>query len=71
MSIMYVEGDRIMLKIAENLVKTDREYQTLLWQCRMLEPEYLRIVASLPEKDREYLDRYITLCENWNIGIVI
>lgn len=52
-----------MLKIAKNLVKTDREYQTLLWQCRMLEPEYQRIMASLPEQDRALLDRYITLCE--------
>lgn len=45
------------------LVQTDAEYQKLLSECKQLEPEHLRIVASLPEKDRTLLDRYITLCE--------
>lgn len=45
------------------LVQTDAEYHKLLSECKQLEPEYLRIVASLPEKDRALLDRYITLCE--------
>ena len=52
-----------MLKIADDRVKTDQEYQRLLWECRGLEREYLRITEVLPEKDRELLDRYITLCE--------
>ena len=52
-----------MLKIAKDCLKTDQEYQGLLWECRMLEQEYLRIAAALPEQDRVLLDRYITLCE--------
>lgn len=45
------------------LVRHDAEYQKLLSECKKLEPEYQRIMASLPEKDRALLDRYITLCE--------
>ena len=52
-----------MLKIAKDCRKTDQKYQRLLWECQMLEQEYLRIAAALPEQDRVLLDRYITLCE--------
>lgn len=45
------------------LVGYDTEYQEVLSECKKLEPEYQRIMASLPEQDRVLLDRYITLCE--------
>jgi hypothetical protein len=38
-------------------------YQSLLEECRKLELEYLRILRKLPERDRDILERYISLCE--------
>ena len=45
------------------LTALDREYQTLLKECQVLEKEYLRIAAALSCEDRDILDRYITVCE--------
>lgn len=44
-------------------VRNDSFYQELLRQCKALEPEYCRILAALPETDRDILDRYISACE--------
>ena len=42
-------------------VKRDEWYQQFLAECETLEPEYLRIMESLPVKDRETVEKYITI----------
>lgn len=44
-------------------LEKDTVCQELLNACLALEPEYRRIVASLPSHDRDVLDLYISLCE--------
>ena len=44
-------------------LEKDTVYQERLNACLALEPEYRRIVASLPSHDRDVLDLYISLCE--------
>lgn len=45
------------------MASVDPWYQQLLRDCEEAEQDFLRIRASLPEADRELLDRYISLCE--------
>ena len=56
---MTLEQERLLL----SLLKNDGTYQELLKECGELEIEYLRICDTLLEKDRELLDRYISVCE--------
>ena len=44
-------------------VKKDPWHRQFLEECRALEPEYLRVMESLPENDREIIEQYITLCQ--------
>lgn len=50
-------------KILAALSAADTEYQRLLCECAALEADYARIMDSLPDCDREILERYIALCE--------
>ena len=45
------------------MIKTDDTYQSLLAECGKLEKDYLRIIHTLTETDREILDKYIGVCE--------
>ena len=47
-------------------VQTDPEYAWLRSELEAMEQQYEAILASLSEKDRLTLDRYITLRENLN-----
>ena len=44
-------------------IKKDAQHIKLLAACEQLEPEYERIAGSIPERDREILEKYISLCE--------
>ena len=44
-------------------VLRDEWYQQFLAECCALEPEYLRIMDSLSEKDRETVEQYITISQ--------
>ena len=45
-------------------VRTDPEYARLNAMLQELEPRYEALLAALPEQDRSFLDRYITLRES-------
>ena len=56
---MTMEQEQLLI----DLIKNDGTYQELLQECGELEKDYLRILATLRENDREVLDRYIGVCE--------
>lgn len=41
----------------------DNYYQELLAECLNAETDYLRVVDTLPEKERQIIERYLTACE--------
>ncbi|MGM9588822.1 MAG: hypothetical protein ACI3V0_01455 [Faecousia sp.] len=45
------------------MVSADDVYQELLHACLTLEPEFLRIRASLSCQEQDILERYLALCE--------
>lgn len=47
------------------IAATDKDafYQSLLCQCKELEPVYCGIKSALPDAKQEDLERYISLCE--------
>lgn len=52
------------MELLMQVVRIDPPYQELYQQNLALEEDYLRIMASLPEADRDLLERYISVCEN-------
>ena len=50
-------------EMLNDCVKSDSVYQELLQQCSLAEKQYCEIISSLSPKDREALERYISLCE--------
>lgn len=52
------------MELLMQVVRIDPPYQDLYQQNLALEEDFLRIMASLSEADRDLLERYISVCEN-------
>lgn len=51
--------EQILLEAA----RQDEVYQAMLKKCLALEPDYRAILESLPPRQQEQLENYISLCE--------
>lgn len=54
----YEQAQRLIAATGKNSF-----YLELLSRCGELEPDYIRIMYSLPDGDRDKLEQYISLCE--------